>query len=51
MAEKVRKYNIHTQIQFYKTGEILLFLQEREPDILFLNIQMPGRNGMEIAKN
>lgn len=49
LAEKVQKYDINVQIQFYETGENLL-LQEQEPDILFLDIQMPGRNGMEIAK-
>ena len=49
LAEKVQKYDINAQIQFFETGENLL-LQKAEPDILFLDIQMPGRNGMEIAR-
>ncbi|MCM1122258.1 MAG: LytTR family DNA-binding domain-containing protein [Eubacterium sp.] len=36
------------QISGCDSGEEVL-LQEESPDILFLDIQMPGRNGMEIA--
>jgi DNA-binding LytR/AlgR family response regulator len=34
---------------FYETGEALL-AEENQPDILFLDIQMPGIDGMEAAR-
>lgn len=49
LGEKVQKIYPQAELQFCATGEELLAL-EHQPDILFLDIQMPGRNGMEIAK-
>lgn len=44
-------YGIACQIVCYDSGEKMLELNKtRMPDILFLDIQMPGHNGMEIAK-
>lgn len=44
--------NISCQITSYDSGEELLKSNAaRMPDILFLDIQMSGRNGMEIAKD
>ena len=44
-------YGIVCQIFCYDSGEEILGLNSaRMPDILFLDIQMSGKNGMEIAK-
>ncbi len=44
--------NIPCEIHCCDSGEEVLSLAEREKaiDLLFLDIQMPGRNGMEIAR-
>ncbi len=50
LTKKVQAFYNNAQIKCYENGESLL-LQKEEPDILFLDIQMPGRNGIEIAKD
>lgn len=49
LAEKIRKLYPEAALSFYQSGEEVL-LSHREPDILLLDIQMPGRNGMETAR-
>lgn len=49
LGEKVKKIYPDAELQFLTTGEELLAMED-QPDILFLDIQMPGRDGMEIAK-
>ncbi len=49
LAEKILLRFPNANITESENGESLL-LQEAEPDILFLDIQMPGRNGMETAR-
>lgn len=49
MAEKVRRVYPEAEITGYSSGEALLG-EEIQPDILFLDIRMPGRDGMETAK-
>ncbi len=48
-AEKIRELYPKEEISLYQSGEELL-LSEKEPDILLLDIQMPGKNGMETAR-
>lgn len=48
-AEKIGKLYPKADLSLYQSGEELL-LSDKEPDILLLDIQMPGRNGMETAK-
>ena len=48
-AEKIRKAYPAAELSLYQSGEELL-LSVKEPDILLLDIQMPGKNGMETAK-
>ena len=48
-AEKIGKLYPKADLSLYQSGEELL-LSAREPDILLLDIQMPGKNGMETAK-
>ncbi len=48
IANKVAKQYSDANIIFYSTGEELL-LADEHIDILFLDIQMPQRNGMETA--
>ena len=44
-----KKHNIEFQIRTYQSG--LDFLEERPvTDILFLDVEMPGMNGIEVAK-
>ena len=49
LAEKSGKLYPEAELSLYQSGEELL-LSEKEPDILLLDIQMPGKNGMETAK-
>ncbi len=48
-AQKIRKLYPGAGLLLYESGEELL-LSDEEPDILLLDIQMPGKNGMETAK-
>ena len=49
IGDKVRKQYPEVEIDFYASGEELL-LSDKPMDIIFLDIQMSGRNGMEIAR-
>ena len=49
LEEKIKQYNPNGETVSYSSGEQLL-LAENPPDILFLDIQMPKKNGMEIAR-
>ena len=46
---KIKKEYPESEIVFFKSGEDFL-LVSKDIDILFLDIQMPGRNGIEIAR-
>lgn len=49
IGNKVKKQYPKVDIVFFSSGEELL-ASEKEIDILFLDIQMSGKNGMEAAK-
>jgi len=49
LADKAKKLYPKADFVFYETGEKLLNAEE-QPDILFLDIQMPGKDGMETAR-
>lgn len=49
-AEKIKQFYPSADLVQYQSGEELL-TADRRPDILLLDIQMPGRNGIEIAKH
>lgn len=49
LAEKIEKLYPNADLLLYQSGEELL-LTDTEPDILLLDIQMSGKNGMETAK-
>lgn len=49
IGNKVEKQYPETEIVFFSSGEELL-LSDMHIDILFLDIQMPGRDGMETAR-
>lgn len=49
LGEKARNLYPEAELKFYKTGDELL-VREQQPDILFLDIQMPGKDGMKTAK-
>ena len=49
IANKVAKQYPDAEIIFFQSGEELL-LSDKHIDILFLDIQMSGRNGMETAR-
>ena len=48
-TEKIRKLYPEADLSLYQSGEEML-LSDKEPDILLLDIQMPGKDGMETAK-
>ncbi len=47
LAEKISRLYPEAELALYPSGEALL--AARPPDIVLLDIQMPGRNGMETA--
>lgn len=49
LAERIRKICPEADLALYGSGEELL-LADRCPDILLLDIQMPGKSGMETAR-
>ena len=49
IGDKVRRQFPEVEVDFFSTGDELL-LSDKPMDILFLDIQMSGRNGMETAK-
>lgn len=49
LAEKIRRLYPEAGLSFYSSGEALL-LSCCQPDILLLDIQMPGKDGMETAR-
>lgn len=49
LAEKIQKLYPAADLSFYPSGQELL-LSGRQPDILLLDIQMSGKNGMETAR-
>ena len=49
IGNKVAKQYLEVEIVFFQSGEELL-LSDKHVDILFLDIQMSGKNGMETAR-
>lgn len=49
LAEKIRRLYPDAGLSLYQSGEELL-RADRQPDILFLDIQMAGKDGMETAR-
>lgn len=49
LGKKIQRLYPQGEIALYASGEELL-LSHMQPDILLLDIQMPGKNGMETAK-
>lgn len=49
LAEKIKRLCPEAELVLYRSGEELLS-SDRQPDILFLDVQMPGKSGMEAAK-
>lgn len=49
LGTKVKNLYPEAELKFYETGDELL-AREYQPDILFLDIQMPGKDGMETAR-
>lgn len=48
-VKRIETLHPKAELLLYQSGEELL-LSDKEPDILLLDIQMPGKNGMETAK-
>lgn len=48
LAEKIQMVCPKAEVLVYNSGDALL-LSASQPDILFLDIQMPGRNGIDTA--
>lgn len=49
LGDKTKNLYPGAEIKFYVTGDELL-AREQQPDILFLDIQMPGKDGMKTAR-
>ncbi|MDE6685790.1 MAG: response regulator, partial [Lachnospiraceae bacterium] len=49
LVEKIERFYPKADLLLYQSGEELL-LTDAEPDILLLDIQMSGKNGMETAR-
>lgn len=49
LGEKITRLYPHATLIFFASGEELLVAEE-VPDILLLDIQMDGKNGMEVAR-
>ena len=49
LAEKIQRLYPQAVLSLYRSGEELL-LSHEQPDILLLDIQMSGKNGMETAR-
>ncbi len=49
LAEKIQRIYPEAALSFYQSGKELL-ISHSQPDILLLDIQMPGKDGMETAR-
>lgn len=49
LAEKIERFYPNAGLSLYQSGEELL-RADSQPDILFLDIQMTGKDGMETAR-
>lgn len=49
LGDKAKNLYPEAEVKFYETGDELL-AREHQPDILFLDIQMPGKDGMKTAR-
>ena len=51
LEEYLQKSEITGAVQFSNARDALAYLQTHEPDVLFLDIEMPEMNGIDFLKS